>query len=246
MVAFLRERARDLVVAAVAAGFLATSGAFGSGEAPYLQRLAYWLMLMLSGALLGGFVARTVQARGWFETRVWAQAALVAGLITVPLTLWVWAFTSIFFGGTARPDALPFFLAPTAVISTIMTALTFMANRRPPETHAAPAGAGPPRFVERLPPKLKGADIYAVSAEDHYLRLHTSRGSDLILMRLSDAVTELEGVEGAQTHRSWWVAKAAVASASRAEGRATLTLKDGTVAPVSRTFAKALRDEGWF
>jgi hypothetical protein len=37
-------------------------------------------------------------------------------------------------------------------------------------------------------------------------------------------VAELEGIEGAQTHRSWWVAKAAVRDAKRGDGRATLTL----------------------
>ncbi|MFX8624480.1 LytTR family DNA-binding domain-containing protein, partial [Acinetobacter baumannii] len=83
---------------------------------------------------------------------------------------------------------------------------------------AAPAGAPPPRFLERLPLKLRGAEIYAVEAEDHYLRLHTSRGSDLILMRLSDAIVELEGLEGARTHRSWWVAKGAVRDAKRGDG----------------------------
>ena len=94
--------------------------------------------------------------------------------------------------------------------------------------------------------KLRGAALYAVEAEDHYLRVHTDRGSDLILMRLSDAVSELEGIEGAQTHRSWWVAKDAVADVSRGDGRATLVLKDGAHAPVSRTFARALRAEGWY
>ena len=65
-------------------------------------------------------------------------------------------------------------------------------------------------FLDRLPLRLRGATIRAVQAEDHYLRLHTDRGSDLILMRLSDAVSELEGLEGARTHRSWWVAREAV------------------------------------
>ena len=37
-----------------------------------------------------------------------------------------------------------------------------------------------------------------MEAEDHYLRLHTSKGQDLILMRLSDAIAELEGIEGAR------------------------------------------------
>jgi len=76
--------------------------------------------------------------------------------------------------------------------------------------------------------------------------VHTELGSDLILMRLSDAVTELEGLEGAQTHRSWWVAKGAVRGASRGDGRATLLLEGGLTAPVSRSYAATLREAGWY
>ena len=71
------------------------------------------------------------------------------------------------------------------IVTAGMTALNFLVQRRPPETHAAPAGAPGPRFLDRLPMKLRGAELYAVEAEDHYLRLHTARGQDLILMRLS-------------------------------------------------------------
>ena len=102
------------------------------------------------------------------------------------------------------------------------------------------------RFLDRLPFKLRGSVIWAVSSEDHYLRIHTDRGSDLILMRLSDALVELEGLEGAQTHRSWWVARDAVRDVSRGDGRATLTLEGGIEAPVSRRYAKALREAGWY
>jgi DNA-binding LytR/AlgR family response regulator len=84
-----------------------------------------------------------------------------------------------------------------------------------------------------------------VSSEDHYLRLHTSKGSDLILMRLTDAITELEGLEGAQTHRSWWVARDAVESARRDGDNVKLMLKGGVEAPVSRPNVRALREEGW-
>jgi hypothetical protein len=115
-------------------------------------------------------------------------------------------------------------------------------------THAPAAGTAPApvRFLERLPAKLRGAAIYAVSSEDHYLRLHTSRGSDLILMRLGDAIAELEGLEGAQTHRSWWVAREAVESARRDGDRVTLVLKSGAEAPVSRPNVRPLREAGWF
>jgi DNA-binding LytR/AlgR family response regulator len=123
-----------------------------------------------------------------------------------------------------------------------------LAGRPGRVTRAPPVGAATStvQFAERLPMKLKGATIYAVSAEDHYLRLHTSKGSDLILMRLSDAIAELEGLEGAQTHRSWWVARDAVESARRDGDKVVLTLKGGAEAPVSRPNVRPLREAGWY
>ena len=98
---------------------------------------------------------------------------------------------------------------------------------------------------ERLPFRHRRADIYALAAEDHYLRVHTSAGDALILMRLYDAIRELDGIEGSQTHRSWWVAKNAVADAARGGGKAALTLKNGLCVPVSRSYVKALKQDGW-
>ena len=85
-----------------------------------------------------------------------------------------------------------------------------------------------------------------MSAEDHYLRVRTDRGEALILMRLSDAVAACDGLDGARTHRSWWVARDAVEDIRKSDGRGVLVLKDGVEAPVSRTYYPALRDAGWF
>jgi DNA-binding LytR/AlgR family response regulator len=41
------------------------------------------------------------------------------------------------------------------------------------------------------------------------------------------------------------VARDAVAEVDRAEGRMTLKLKNGLEAPVSRTYARAVREAGW-
>ena len=109
----------------------------------------------------------------------------------------------------------------------------------------AGAKPGAAAFAERLPIKLRAAEIYAVESEDHYLRVHTSAGQELILMRLADAVRELAGVEGMQTHRSWWVAKQGLADVVKGDGRLTLKLKSGAEAPVSRTYAKAVKEAGW-
>ena len=121
-----------------------------------------------------------------------------------------------------------------------------LAKVEAPAAPPAPEGALPPRFLTRLPSRFADAELWAVEAQDHYLRVHTSRGDDLILMRLADALVELDGLEGARTHRSWWVARDAVMGVERGDGRATLSLKGGLQAPVSRAYAKALREAGWF
>ena len=243
--ALLRTHGRGLLIAAAAGLFMAMVGAFGTNENALWVRAAYWVGVILGGAVIGIAVAGVVRARGWLEERPWLQAALITALIAPPITLMVWLVTTAVFERT--PHANPLGLFPHVLLVTaVLVVLTEFANRQPLQTHAAAAGATPPRFLERIPMKLRGGDLYAVEAEDHYLRLHTSRGSDLILLRLSDAVAELEGLEGAQTHRSWWVAKEAVEGVRRSDGRAVLSLKGGLEAPVSRTYARALRDAGWF
>lgn len=237
--------ARGFVIAVLAALFMAWSGALASDSSSFGLRLAYWLAAMFGGTALGLSTTAFVERRGWFDQQPWLQGALSALMMAVPYTLVIWGLTAAMFPDDAPTTPLPHFI-PVLVVSGVMTAVNLLAARQPFETHAGAAGDAPPRFLERLPPKLRGAELYAVEAQDHYLRLHTSRGTDLILLRLADAVAELEGLEGAQTHRSWWVARGAVTDARRAEGRAVLVLKSGAEAPVSRRFARALREEGWF
>lgn len=243
---FSRDALRGFAVSAMAGVFLALIGAFGSDEAPIGMRLAYWVGLCVAGAVVGTGVTQLIGREGRADERPWLYGGLTVVGITLPFTIVVWLVSELLFHGPPRPATLLLYLGPVFIVTVAMTALNFLVQRRPAETHAAAVGAQPPRFLERLPPKLRGAELYAVEAEDHYLRLHTSRGQDLILMRLSDAVAELEGIEGAQTHRSWWVARAAVEDAQRGDGRATLRLKGEVEAPVSRAYAKALRAAGWF
>jgi DNA-binding LytR/AlgR family response regulator len=246
MAMFSRDSLRGFGVSAAAGVFLALIGAFGTDAAPVGLRVAYWVGLCLAGAVVGTMVTHLIGREGRADARPWLYGGLTVTGITLPFTAVVWLVTELTFHGAPRPQTLSLYLGPVFIVTTGMTALNFLVQRRPVETHAAPVGTTIVRFLERLPGKLRGAELYAVEAEDHYLRLHTSRGQDLILMRLSDAVAELEGIEGAQTHRSWWVAKGAVEDARRGDGRAVLTLKSGVEAPVSRAYAKALRKTGWF
>ena len=87
--------------------------------------------------------------------------------------------------------------------------------------------------------------LLALQMEDHYLRIHTALGSDLILLRLRDALAELGPERGLQVHRSWWVANGAVASVERSAGRAVLVLHNGLQVPVSKSFRDKVKEAGW-
>jgi hypothetical protein len=110
-------------------------------------------------------------------------------------------------------------------------------------TEELPAAAARSRLRDRLPPGF--GDILALQAEDHYVRVHSPTGSTLLLMRLADAIAELDGLEGLRVHRSWWVARAAVASATRSGRSLSLELANGQSAPVTRENIRALRQAGW-
>ena len=238
--------AQGFVIVLLAAVFLASTGAFGTDAAPPVVRFAYWLGVMLAGGLIGAAVLEAFGRRGWLEDRPWLQGVASTVAISLPETVVVWAASTVTFDQPWRLQTVLLPFPSVLLVSAAVVALIHLAARRPVQTHEAVAGAPAPRFLDRLPPRLRGAELHAVEAEDHYLRLHTSRGSDLILMRLGDALAELEGLEGAQTHRSWWVSRHAVVEARRADGRAVLKLKSGAEAPVSRTYARALREAGWF
>jgi hypothetical protein len=243
---WLTRQTRGLIVASLAALFMSAIGAMGSDVLPFGVRTAYWMAMMITGTLLGLAIMEAASRYDFLENRPLLQGALVTLGLFAPQTLIVAEAGALAFHRKLDAGAVLGVAAPVLIISAVMTTLNYLADRTPRETHAAPEGAGPPRFFERLPLRLRGAEVYAVEAEDHYLRLHTSKGQDLILMRLTDAIAELDGIEGAQTHRSWWVARDGVDAAKRGDGRALLTLKTGAEAPVSRTFARALREAGWF
>lgn len=243
-----RGLVRGVAVALAGGAVLAFTGAFGMDDSPIGTRLAYWEPIMLLGALWGYLCSRLVERRLDMDGRPWLATLVLTLVISGPLSVMVWAVTGLAFRhehalGIAR---LPDFLGPVTLVTGVLSALNVFLSRTPVQTHAAPAGAAPARFLDRLPFRLRGAVLRAVEAEDHYLRVHTDRGSDLILLRLSDALAELEGLEGAQTHRSWWVARDAVRGVARGDGRATLTLEGGLEAPVSRRYARALREAGWY
>jgi DNA-binding LytR/AlgR family response regulator len=97
----------------------------------------------------------------------------------------------------------------------------------------------------RLSAKRRSARLIALEAEDHYVRVHTDAGSELLLMRFSEAIEELSQAHGYRLHRSWWAAAEAVEAVRWRRGGGEARLAGGIVAPVSRSRASALKQAGW-
>jgi hypothetical protein len=241
---WVADLARSVAFSTAVGLFLGFVGAFGTNDVPFLPRMLDFTVIGLGGGLITyGSVALGTRWRG-LQKRPLIRRLAIGLAIGTAFGVWVWLVIGFMFMGGLTLMTLLISLGYSLVLSGPMALLSWLVFR--PRQPATPPAPPSPKFLERLPVRLRGSEIYAVQAEDHYLRVHTSRGTDLILMRLSDAVAELEGLEGAQTHRSWWVAKAALADVKSGDGRATLKLKDGTEAPVSRTYARALREAGWY
>ena len=252
----LRDRARRLrnllgrtqnvwrgsVVAMTMSLFVAASGAFETGHISPGLRYALLATIGLALSLIGLAVAHGVDRMPALRPRPWLRRAstLLANLIVA--TLFCWGLGRLLEG--ARTPGVLRFTGPVAIFMATAEAVGWASRRL--EARKIPQSAAGGVFSQRLPHALRGVPILAIHGEDHYVRVHTLKGEHLIWMRLGDAVDELTGLNGRQTHRSWWVSKAAVVAIRRGNGRAMLTLSNGLQAPVSRRFAGALREEGWY
>ena len=170
------------------------------------------------------------------------KIGIAAALISLPVTLVLMVF---FNSAPWQPIYFLMQYGYVLVISLIVTSAAYLLDLLQDKDAAESDSADPVAdFLERLPVKFRTAELYAISSEDHYLRVHTSLGEELILMRLADAVRELSKVDGLQVHRSWWVAKIGVTEEKKADGRSFLILPGGTEVPVSRSYRAKAKDVG--
>lgn len=261
---FWRKLVLDLAVMAGIGVVLAVIGPFGTFETGLPVRLAYWTSLAVAGYAfyrpIGWLIehhGRKIDLPTWL---LWTGACLIA---TVPMSLVVAAVDRLPYGQPFPPfEVLAVNYGYVLVIGAIVTLLFFLFDSdraaaaqakalRLPElvSVSVPAPVSEPapavgRFLERLPPHL-GTDLIALEMEDHYVRAHTVLGSELILMRLRDAIAELDGIEGLQVHRSWWVARHAVEDVRRDGRNLRLVLPGALEAPVARANVAVLKEQGW-
>lgn len=116
------------------------------------------------------------------------------------------------------------------------------AHRTSDEHETVPLSA--PEFLQRTA-NMRLEDVLALQAEEHYVRVYSNGGAELIHYRFGNAVEEMPAELGLQVHRSWWVADSAVRSAKRGSRRWQLDLVTDDAVPVSDSYVKAVRERGW-
>lgn len=242
--------ARRIAVATAAGLFMGVVGGFGTfGAAPLVPRTAGWLVMLWAGVLLYapavGWSVSTGERRG---LPTWLTLPAATAVASLPMTAVAHLATQWVMGARPLQNWLLLY-GEILVVAVPLIAVYVAVSRRSGLEGPAPAPAEAPEpvtpaFLDRLPPRL-GRDLLCLQMEDHYVRVHTALGSDMILMRMRDAVGELDGLAGLQVHRSWWVARSAVAGHAVEGRRLALRLSNGLVAPVARAMAPTVRAAGW-
>jgi hypothetical protein len=236
--------AAPLLVALAAGLLLARLGPFDTfSELPAAERAAYWIGLTL---LLGVQILLALHLlRAPLERLHWSAVAALAGLGgAVPSAFEVaWAESLLRVERDLGPADLLFIYGDVALLAVpLALAMRAVMTADPPAPGPArPSNSG--RLMSALSPERRGA-LLALAAEDHYLRVYTDRGEELILHRFGDALADTAGLDGAQVHRGWWVAREAVVRQEREGERPILILTNGVRVPVSRTYARAAREAG--
>lgn len=242
-----RRMARPAALVLGVGTFLSVLGPFGSHVFGWPWVWLYWVGFIAFGALVGFGAAELIPRLIPTGPR-WMTYAGAAITVSIPVTAGV-VFVNSGFEFDISPDGLAVTYVFVLVISGFVTAVSYVVDRLSERTADGAAPTAPragAALIDKLPVRLRTATLHSMTAEDHYLRVRTDRGEALILMRLSDAVAACDGLDGARTHRSWWVARSAVTDARKGDGRGVLILEGGVEAPVSRTYYAALREAGWF
>lgn len=234
------------------------SGPFGThGALSLSMRFVFWGGALVSALVLGAFIFFLFHLKILNGRKVEAEIASTSAFIILfgGLMLgWMLLFAN-FAHDTAYQVVWWQVLFEVAVITLTLMAIRIFVARTVLEK-AGPSDVDPdggaivplatgfvPRLMRRLPEGEKSPILWLTS-ENHFVEIHTKKGSVRVRMRLTDAIGEMEGVEGSCVHRSHWVAYSAIQSGRKVGGYWRLTLINGETVPVSRKYQPLLEEAG--
>ena len=209
------------------------------------ERIVYWTLV----AITTFFIGVSVNSFVYYWLKSGTLPRLVIRIIGVAIagtgiTLWIWGINKVVFGFPMSDDfEFLRLLAYCTIITGCVLLIYNMVSDLAEGAQTLPNQSKTPTssFFDRLQKPI-GTDLISLKAQDHYLEVTTTLGSDLILMRLADAERELESEDGQRIHRSHWISKKHITGTRRENGQAIITLSNGAEFPVGRSYIKSARE----
>lgn len=238
--------AQSSILFGIAALFTVT-GPFGTFTAMTVGlRFVFWMVVVASITLLARIADRLLAVNRW---PLAVRRLAVSVIAAVPGALLCSALHRLLAPEGGPPMSylticayavalIMLCIVPPTRFASLLLGLP--AEEKAPAAPPAPSDSTA-EFLARFAPRLAGAALFAIEAEDHYLRIHTDQGSEMVLMRFRDALGALAGSPGAQVHRGFWVAERGVARIERRGAFWRVVLRSGQIIPVSRRYAGVAR-----
>jgi len=239
--------AKEVLTPVVIFGWLATSlvvalaGPFGTFETqPLTWRLAYWTGLN-GVAIIIAFGCRffwrgIIKGDPWWleDLAVIGSLSVLFGPILVTLNTWL--------AGPEISTGVDLFLA---TFITFAVGLTTVVLRRFMQLSIASAAPRRDKLLDRISAP-EGARLGRVWSDNHHIVVRTTDGTDYrILMRLRDAVNEIDVEPGYCVHRSHWLATSQITEIEREQGREIIKMPCGASVPVGPKYRPELVEAGF-
>jgi hypothetical protein len=234
------------------------AGPFGTMDLLDLKsRFVFW-GVVVTVSVVAGYLVRAVAFTVFRPDRRIAQEMLVIALLVALLSPAIWwiaqSFPAVTGANTARLGFIAlyvFIIALSVIVLRYLIpemepgALRFLSGEDGEMLPDGTARQSPqPRLVRRLEPEVAGP-ILRLTSQDHHVEVATMSGTQMLRMRLVDAIDEMDPIEGYCTHRSHWIACAAIDRIER-EGtqKCWIVLINGDRVPVSRKYRPDLEAAG--
>ncbi|WP_281983687.1 LytTR family DNA-binding domain-containing protein [Thalassorhabdomicrobium marinisediminis] len=206
---------------------IALSGPFNTyGALSFGARLAYWAFV-IGLSVMAAFGFRVA----WRMLRKRKGDAAEDLLVVLALALAVGPFTAVL-NPVIWPQEGPRVGWHTISLFAFLIGLAATIVRRAIQQELA----GNPDRRDRLLDRIDapdGARLGRVSSDNHHIRIRLVSGEEYrILMRLRDAVADIDREPGFCVHRSHWVALSQIEGVAEANGREVVKLVCGTELPV--------------
>ncbi|MBN9889120.1 LytTR family DNA-binding domain-containing protein [Salipiger abyssi] len=220
-----------------------------AGQLPAAVFLLAWLVAFLLYLALQSVLIVAIAALRQILPRPAIYWPIISLFSFAPTLLLIEAGVSLISGEALKPMLFErmLFIAITVIVFETMY-MRFVLPRvlapapvpvpgpKPAPTYPAPAdtedGGGRLLVIGGQPVALQAVEL--IEAHEHHV--HVRMRDDMLTQRarLSDIVAQTGPEDGVQPHRSWWVARGAVAGLDRESGKPVLRLADGKAVPVAR------------